>query len=347
MSRYPFKRWLPAFVLAPVQLNHADGVGTFSFDFTVDDALWALLQTAPREAAIAPHQLRLVIFNDECQDVYSVSPPRDGLALRVNERLVVLPEYSNVDPCERFYGTDITAIVHAGKNTLSVTIDKCMCIYRFGVRQVDQLGDAELTQIVVQRGQLVDADAAYAAARAKLVASFVSHTDVVLQETAIRASLHDPVTLVRLRIPARGTVCTHAQCFDLPSYISFQRSDVRFLCPVCQQRVLFEDLVIDPFFARVLEEIGPRVDDVCIFPDGTVKPLETAASPRRSTRRALPSTVVSSHAAKRSRTTAGGDSTAAGGAADEHDNDDDDADDAFFARLKQQIEKPTDVIDLT
>lgn len=345
MSRYPFKRWSPSFLLAPVQLNHADGIGTFSFDFTVDDALTALLHTKPVEPNIVPHQLRLVLFTDECQGFYSVAPPRDGLALRVNDRLVVPPEYSNIDPCERFYGTDISAFLHPGKNTLSVTIDKCMCMYRFAVRQVDQVGDNQLTQLVVQRCQnAADADAAYAAARAKLVASFVSHTDVVLQETAIRASLHDPVTLVRLRIPARGTVCTHAQCFDLPSYISFQRSDVRFLCPVCQQRVLFEDLVIDPFFARVLNEIGPRVDDVCIFPDGTVKPLEVAASPRRSTRRALPSSVVSSHTAKRSRTTT---AAVADGGADEHDNDDDDADDAFIARLKQQIEKPTDVIDLT
>jgi hypothetical protein len=339
MARYPFKCWDDGFLMQPVRLNHADGNGTFSFPFLVSEAEFASLRAAMADVVVgggggggsgaARLQVRVVLLTDECQGLYSVTVPRDGLQMFVNDQPLVLLEYNSIDPCDRFYGTDVTPAVHVGLNSFKVTIDKCCCIYRFAVRLVHEKTDAVLVQAVLDKHRLQAADEAYEAARGRLVASFVSNNDAVLQETAIRASLRDPVTLVRLCIPARGALCQHAQCFDLLSYISFQRSDVRFLCPVCQQRVLYEDLRIDPFFERMLAELAPNIDDVCIFPDGSAKPLDVDASTRPS---------------KRARTSAPNN--------DDHDGDDDDGaddddDDAFFARLKQQIEKPTDVIDLT
>jgi hypothetical protein len=337
MTRYPFKCWDDGFLMQPVRLNHADGNGTFSFPFVVSEAEFASLRAAMADVVVgggggggggngaARLQVRVVLLTDECQGLYSVTVPRDGLQMFVNDQPLVLLEYNSIDPCDRFYGTDVTSAVQVGLNSFKVTIDKCCCIYRFAVRLVHEKTDAALVQAVLDKHRLQAADEAYEAARGRLVASFVSNNDAVLQETAIRASLRDPVTLVRLCIPARGALCQHAQCFDLLSYLSFQRTDVRFLCPVCQQRVLYEDLRIDPFFERMLAELAPNIDDVCIFPDGSVKPLDVDASTRPS---------------KRARASAPNND-------DDDDDGADDDDDAFFARLKQQIEKPTDVIDLT
>jgi hypothetical protein len=129
-----------------------------------------------------------------------------------------------------------TAIV-SGRNVLEVRAAHCCCATRFGVRLVERRSNAYLGAEVRRRCMARD-DSALEAARARVVASFVAARraaavdDDALHETAVHSSLRDPLTLRRLVNPVRGAACRHAQPFDLLSYIAFQRTDIRFRCPV-------------------------------------------------------------------------------------------------------------------
>ena len=77
---------------------------------------------------------------------------------------------------------------------------------------------------------------------AKVLTSFKQDDDdLVVEET--RLSLRCPLSLAMLNIPARGSVCKHAQCFDLESYVSMNRkrstasAKNRWKCPLCWKSV--------------------------------------------------------------------------------------------------------------
>ena len=65
-----------------------------------------------------------------------------------------------------------------------------------------------------------------------------------------------PLTMERLRVPARGRDCHHLQCFELEAYLrtAAQTAAInkRWACPVCSRRVLPDSLVRDELVASML-----------------------------------------------------------------------------------------------
>ena len=247
---------------------------------------------------------------------------------------------------------------------------RCFCHYQIGVRLTEQVTDRYLVEEVRER--CTENKETFEEARTRLVASFcgggaaagsgggdqATNSEGELQETALRASLLDPLLLTRMKTPVRGTQCSHAQCFDLAAYIAFQRTYVRFECPVCAQRVLLDDLMIDPYFERVLRDVPASVDTICILPDGNFQPLHMfeSQSPRSSRRRSSNLGSDQGGARKRRKAASGqsGSAADANGGGDANDNDDDgddddddDDDDDVFAKLKAQMMRQGSVIDLT
>ena len=78
-------------------------------------------------------------------------------------------------------------------------------------------------------------------------------------ETAeqILIKLQCPITYTPIRVPARGDLCTHLQCFDIDSYIATNHQHKRWKCPQCNRRA--HTLIIDSYFQRVLDLV--RADD--------------------------------------------------------------------------------------
>jgi hypothetical protein len=285
--------------------HDSDGIGNFPFEFNIDVAAMARVTASRALARDEPlgidgmgrsYSIRVVIFTTGSEDKYSVKIP-EGLHFDVNGQRVSAPAYEPVravlrqlraptarvvaqkDPCDRFYGIDISRLVTSGRNQLLVCIDRCMCLFRFGVRLVEMRSDRCLVNQVLAQARAAD-DAATPSslvtqtardaarverARARVAASFAAHSEAGLQETALRASLRDPISLKRLTTPVRSVSCEHAQCFDLASYVAFQRTDVRMRCPVCSRSATLSELVVDPFFEHVLATLGTDVDDVLIL----------------------------------------------------------------------------------
>jgi len=103
-------------------------------------------------------------------------------------------------------------------------------------------------------------------------------------EVADRSRLVCPITLERIKTPARGKKCRHLQCFDLEAYlVSNQRIaafNKRWRCPVCDLNVKPpNDLIIDAYHLKILAETGERDEEVAFDNAGVWTVTYTADSP--------------------------------------------------------------------
>lgn len=82
-------------------------------------------------------------------------------------------------------------------------------------------------------------------------------------------TLKCPLTFARIKTPVKGKQCQHIQCFDLTSYLSMNRNYPKFSCPVCSKTTNYEDLVVDSYVVKILEEAPQEADELDIYPDGS------------------------------------------------------------------------------
>lgn len=104
------------------------------------------------------------------------------------------------------------------------------------------------------------------------------------QSTHTVCSLLCTVSKTPIKVPVRGKNCHHMQCFDLSVYLKTNEpiSGPRWRCAVCEDFVAVEDLVVDGFLQRILDEHGEEIsasrDKVRIHRDGTWNLLEDSES---------------------------------------------------------------------
>ncbi len=67
--------------------------------------------------------------------------------------------------------------------------------------------------------------------------------DIVATSTVM--SLKCPVSMGRIELPCRTTVCSHNQCFDAGSFLLMQEQGPTWTCPVCAKVISYEALVVD------------------------------------------------------------------------------------------------------
>jgi hypothetical protein len=69
--------------------------------------------------------------------------------------------------------------------------------------------------------------------------------DIIMGEKEIIISLQCPLTLTRIRTPARSKNCKHAQCFDLDSFLSLSRNpdDLwQIRCVYCNEYITYDSV---------------------------------------------------------------------------------------------------------
>jgi hypothetical protein len=71
--------------------------------------------------------------------------------------------------------------------------------------------------------------------------------------------LQCPITYTLIRVPARGDLCTHLQCFDIDSYIKANHQHRRWKCPQCNRRA--HTLIIDSYFQSLLDLMKAASED--------------------------------------------------------------------------------------
>ena len=81
---------------------------------------------------------------------------------------------------------------------------------------------------------------------AKIKALYHEDSDIVTEKLSV--SLRDPFTMTRIKIPARGRLCNHLGCFDLETFLKFQRDakHAQWKCALCDMGPLtLKNIVID------------------------------------------------------------------------------------------------------
>ena len=77
-------------------------------------------------------------------------------------------------------------------------------------------------------------------------------------EFSMGVPIKDPITSFILYMPARGYNCEHIACFDLMSFLSFNKSNytnLRWKCPICKTTLNSNEILIDLYLHKIVKEI--------------------------------------------------------------------------------------------
>ncbi|CAH8356046.1 unnamed protein product [Eruca vesicaria subsp. sativa] len=98
-----------------------------------------------------------------------------------------------------------------------------------------------------------------------------------------RISLSCPISRKRIKLPVKGHVCKHLQCFDFWNYVKINTKIPSWCCPHCHQSVCYTDIRLNQSMIKILEEVGNNVTDVVISPDGSWKAVDENVEAVRET----------------------------------------------------------------
>ncbi|XP_077500090.1 uncharacterized protein LOC144110895 [Amblyomma americanum] len=92
-----------------------------------------------------------------------------------------------------------------------------------------------------------------------------------VETKVLKVSLDCPLAQRTMNIPCRGVRCSHAQCFDVYSYLGCNEATLEpsWRCPVCREKVFVQDIRVDLFTLDILIRAGARFNAVEIRADGS------------------------------------------------------------------------------
>ncbi|KAM0719224.1 hypothetical protein Q7P37_005129 [Cladosporium fusiforme] len=94
------------------------------------------------------------------------------------------------------------------------------------------------------------------------------NADPDIAATSAKMTLKDPVSITRITMPIRSTVCQHTQCFDGRFFMELQEQAPTWQCPICAKTVSFESLCVDKYFEEILNTTSKSIEQVTIEPNG-------------------------------------------------------------------------------
>ncbi|XP_059498908.1 E3 SUMO-protein ligase PIAS3-like isoform X2 [Stegostoma tigrinum] len=219
-------------------------------------------------------QLRFCLCETSCpQEDYF--PP--NLFVKVNGKLCPLPGYlpptkNGVEPKRPSRPINVTSLIK-----LSATIPNMITInwsseygrnYSVSVYLVKQLTSATLLQRLRAKG-IRNPDHSRALIKEKLTAD----PDSEIATTSLRVSLICPLGKMRLSVPCRAVTCTHLQCFDATLYLQMNEKKATWVCPVCDKKAPYENLIIDGLFMEILNSCT-HCDEILFKEDGSWSPMQ-------------------------------------------------------------------------
>lgn len=84
-------------------------------------------------------------------------------------------------------------------------------------------------------------------------------------------TIMDPLSNLRMKLPARGVGCIHLQCFDAIEFLRMNEQKQTWLCPICQKLVKFDNIEIDEYFLNVVQNsnLSEECKHIVLSKDGT------------------------------------------------------------------------------
>ncbi|KAH8009377.1 hypothetical protein HPB51_015700 [Rhipicephalus microplus] len=121
--------------------------------------------------------------------------------------------------------------------------------------------------------------------------------------TRFHVSLTCPLSRTRMKVPSRGRLCKHLDCFDGSSYLQVNERRPTWTCPVCCKPASLSSLVVDQLFTDILANAPGDCNGVVLHADGSWTPspatqradgVPTSALQSRARSSASPSDSLSS-----------------------------------------------------
>ncbi|WOL00786.1 E4 SUMO-protein ligase PIAL2-like isoform X4 [Canna indica] len=100
----------------------------------------------------------------------------------------------------------------------------------------------------------------------------VLDSDII--EGPSKIALTCPISFKRIRIPVKGHLCKHHQCFDYDNFMEMNSRKPSWRCPCCNTPTSCIDLRMDQKMVKILEEVAEHVTDIVILADGSWKVFE-------------------------------------------------------------------------
>ncbi|XP_038150040.1 E3 SUMO-protein ligase PIAS2 [Cyprinodon tularosa] len=218
-------------------------------------------------------QLRFCLAETSCPQEDNFP---NSLCLKVNGKLFPLPGLApppknGVEQKRTGRPLNITSLVRlssAVPNQISVTwAPEIGKTYSLSVYLVRQLTSPLLLQRLRMKG-IRSPDHSRALIKEKLTAD----PDSEIATTSLRVSLMCPLGKMRLTVPCRAVTCSHLQCFDAALYLQMNEKKPTWICPVCDKKAAYENLIIDGLFLEILNDCSD-VDEIKFQEDGTWCPM--------------------------------------------------------------------------
>lgn len=112
--------------------------------------------------------------------------------------------------------------------------------------------------------------------RKKIKKLYNADADIVTEKMTV--SLKCPLSLKRIKVPARGRDCNHLGCFDVENYLQYQR-DARYAqwkCIICNNGpLMLKSIVVDEWMEDILLKCKEHdnVDHIDVYEDGSFVPV--------------------------------------------------------------------------
>ncbi|KAK7086441.1 hypothetical protein SK128_001001 [Halocaridina rubra] len=212
-------------------------------------------------------QLRLCKLDSSAEqsDYYPVTHQ-----ILLNNQQVLLPGLETV-PRGYMRPMDITLYCqpsHLAQNFLMI---RCWESCKVFVRVVEKYTSQDLLESLEKRSFIREEDTS----KEIKIKLEVDQNEEEIASATLQFSLNCPLSRTRMKLPCRASTCNHLQCFDAATYIQLNECKAKWSCPVCYKPALFENLKIDSYFKKILDE-QHSIDKIELHPDGSWTSVEVS-----------------------------------------------------------------------
>ncbi|DBA04519.1 TPA: hypothetical protein N0F65_011067 [Lagenidium giganteum] len=262
-------------LLAPQYVRFAKPLSTFQVEFTLSDRdlndMYTKRGTTPGcwELQFRCFALKDELANGHCWPT-TCQVHANGFNVPITQRAP--PGHSNPSKVLREIPANVFPYARAGRNTIDIRTSENPTLFAIMLQVVEIRDIEELVQTVVENSAKIT----YEDAKQEVIKSFGGDDDddddgIVTMSTIL--SVRCPLGLCVINMPARGLHCKHLQCFDLRTFLQFNKSarSKPWRCTICHNFIKVPDLRIDPYFKKLLADVAGEEDleEVEILPDAS------------------------------------------------------------------------------
>jgi len=146
------------------------------------------------------------------------------------------------------YCCNIFKLLSDTKNKITIFWPHCETPYYMIINIVEALTIEDLVKHVESKNKLYSITLNTKIKMREFLKNSIKNSDKEGCDTAsLDVSSLCPITKLKMRLPARSMKCSHFQCFDLRGLFELNKIKPKWKCPVCNIRILINELVLDSF----------------------------------------------------------------------------------------------------